>query len=94
VSLTAIFSGLLNCASDLLSSSQDAPHFLEVHAPSGSIMCVAKLQTVTLRDFFVCMLWPKRGFCLLVRINGTAHVPHISARADESLEICCQVGRI
>lgn len=66
--------GLLNCASDLLSSSQDAPRGLEVHGPSGSIM-----------------LWPKRGFCLLVRINGTAHVPHLAARADESLEICCQI---
>jgi hypothetical protein len=38
------------------------------------------------------MLWPRHGFCLLVRVNGAAHAPHIAARARESLDICCQVS--
>ena len=65
---------------------------MEVHGPSGSIMYVCRNLLIT--DLFVILLfmvWPKHGFCLLVRINGTAHAPHIAARADESLDICSQV---
>ncbi len=47
--------GLVNCASDLLSSSHDAPRAMEVHGPSGSIMYVCRKITYrgTFCDSFV-----------------------------------------